>query len=295
MPTYGNMQWGSPSTPSYLSPVTMAMMGMNTSGAGQGKQYNTQTGAWEDPTGVNAGITGGRLGPPGQTNYSGMPDPGNGMSASGFANSPGLGNGGFGPQGPTPPATGGRGQYDPVLNPTGWRPGTGTPGMDAGGMDQGVSDPRFSNQDTPGGVGQYDPVLNPTGQRNMQTKPMQLGAGGPNGGGQDFFALLNQLQGFMRQRGMGQGNDGRTSSGAGSEFSQMPIAAPYRVLPGGSQGGFYAPNQVTPQNNTGQAIPVDQNSLSDIWSGSGGMNLQSLSMGNRPGMRSPFGQTGGMY
>lgn len=261
MPTYGNMQWGSPSTPSYLSPVTMAMMGMNTSGAGQGKQYNTQTGAWEDPTGVNAGITGGRLGPPGQTNYSGMPDPGNGMSASGFANSPGLGNGGFGPQGPTPPRT------------------TGTPGMDAGGVDQGVTNPIGG-----AGTGQYDPVLNPTGQRNMQTKPMQLGAGGPNGSHQDFFALLNQLQGFMRQRNMGQGGEN--------------IAAPYRLPPGGDtsgQGRFYAPNQMIPQNNTGQAIPVDQNSLSDIWGGSGGMNLQSLSMGNRPGMRSPFGQTGGMY
>lgn len=187
------MQWGSPSTPSYLSPVTMAMLGMNTSGAGGG-QYNTQSQQWENPTGVNAGITGGRVGAPGQTNYSGMPNPGNGMSASGFAGSPGLGNGGFGPMGPTPPPAGGVGQYDPVLNPTGYRPGTGTPGMDAGGSGQGVSNPEFgtgglgglSRMDpgmmqalfqhmqnmSRGGQGQVDPATTPT--RNYTTKPFQV-------------------------------------------------------------------------------------------------------------------------
>jgi hypothetical protein len=83
--------------PSYLSPVTMAMLGMDTSKAGSGQQYNTGTGQWEAPTGVNAGITGARVGPPGQTNYASAANPGQptGVLGGGTSNLPG-----FGPQPP---------------------------------------------------------------------------------------------------------------------------------------------------------------------------------------------------
>lgn len=64
--------------PTFLSPITMAMQGMDTSGAGPGMKWNTGTQKWEVPPADWGALGGGRAGPPG-------------YSPSGFTYAPGSG------------------------------------------------------------------------------------------------------------------------------------------------------------------------------------------------------------
>lgn len=227
-----------PAAPSMMSPITMAMLGMNTSGAGQGQKYNTGTGQWEDPSQDWASLGGGRVGPP--TATVNAPNPASGLSASGYFGGPGSSTGG----GPLPPVVGG---------------GSPIAGLGGGGNGIGMQDlaSTFHNF-----LGSQMP--------QAQGSQAQVDPGNPQiGGGQNLFG-----------------------SGTGSNPIPMPnlVTLPYRIPRGGPQGQAY----------NGFGGNTDSLNLGDLYgsgnsAGPGQYNLRSLALGNRPGMRSPFGMTGGRF
>lgn len=272
--------------PSYMSPIMMALLGMDTSRAQQGQKFNTGTGQWETPPADWAALGGGRMGP------AGVPPTG-GPNAY-------LGPGGQG-GGPLPP---------------GGPPKPNMPRVDVVTKPYQVSGPGFNNEIA------TDPATELGGEQStFGTNPPTTGAGagglGYGSGQGDFFGLLSHLQGLMRGSG-GASSPNQPISGTGGANPWLdgrgaPItgsgAAGTGAIPQTGGGNLntsglglanlstmypYSTSQMIPGTTAGQN-PVDSPDLQQTWNDQGDYGLKSMSMGNRPGMRSPMGPTGGAF